>query len=191
MSDANASIDDLLKHEEEPPPEPARPAGGTGWWVRTLFIAAALAAVAVFGLRMLGYDLPVPLAFAGCLALLVLRRAVRAAAPPARISPDVRLPSGEEAGEYNWAAGEDGLNDAVRRWEQRLARPERSAPAPSTLVQLVDERLRQRHGLTMASDPDRARALLGDPLWTLLTRPPKRTPSPPDLAAALSHLERL
>lgn len=191
MSDANASIDDLLRHEEEPPPEPARPAGGVSWWVATVFIAAALAAVAVFGVRLLGYDLPAPLAFAGCLALLMLRRAVRAAAAPPPAAPQVRLPSGEEAGEYNWAAGEDGLNAAVRRWEQHLAKPERTGRAPSTLAQVVDERLRQRHGLTMTSDPDRARALLGDPLWMLLTRPPKRMPPPRDVAAALSHLEKL
>lgn len=193
MSDANASIDDLLHHEEEPPAAPARPAGGVAWWVRTTLIAAGLAAVAVLGARLFGFHLPIALAFAACLALLVLRRAVTAVAPPRRVRRPLRLPTGEEAGDYNWAVGEDGLNEALRRWENRLSTVSVKAaggPAQLALTQVVDERLRQRHGFTMASDPDRARTLLGDPLWTLLTRPPKRTP-PRDLAAALSHLEKL
>ncbi|MEJ3741975.1 hypothetical protein WEI85_01560 [Actinomycetes bacterium KLBMP 9797] len=193
MSDANASIDDLLGHEEEPHPVRARPVGGVAWWIRTVLVAGGFAAVAVLAARLFGFQLPILLGYAGCFALLLLRRAVGAVAPPPRPRRPLRLPAGEESGDYDWAVGEDGLNDAVRRWEQRLSTVSVKAAggqAQSALTQVVDERLRQRHGFTMASDPDRARTLLGDPLWTLLTRPPKRKP-PRDLAAALSHLEKL
>jgi hypothetical protein len=195
MSDASTSIDDLLRHDEEPPPTQEREISGLGWWVRTAFVAAGLAAVAVFGLRLFGYGLSIPLAFATFMALLVLRRAVALVAPPA-IKVYASRPAGEEDGNYNWAAAGDGLSAAVRRWENRLAwadrEPDRFVRSPQPkLAQIVDERLRQRHGFTATSDPKRARALLGDPLWTLLTKPPKRTPHPRDLTAIVSHLEKL
>ncbi len=59
------------------------------------------------------------------------------------------------------------------------------------IADLVDERLRQRHGLTRDGDPERARALLGDPLWKLLEKPVKRTPAPRELAAIVAQLEKL
>ncbi|WP_460913745.1 hypothetical protein [Plantactinospora veratri] len=59
------------------------------------------------------------------------------------------------------------------------------------LAELVDELLRQRHGVTRASDPERARGLLGEPLWNFLDTPPKRTPAPRDLAAIVAQLEKL
>ena len=37
----------------------------------------------------------------------------------------------------------------------------------------------------------RARALLGEPLWTLLDTPPRRTPSPRQLAAIVAQLEKV
>lgn len=196
MSETSTSIDDLLRHDDEPPPKQERELTGLSWWIRTAFVAAGLAAVAVFALRLFGYGLSIPLAFATFLALLVLRRAVALVAPPPAIKVYASRPSGEEDGSYNWAASEDGLNAAVRRWENRLAwsdrEPDRFVRSPQPkLAQIVDERLRQRHGITTTSDPKRARALLGDPLWTLLTKPPKRTPHPRDLAAIVSHLEKL
>ena len=45
-------------------------------------------------------------------------------------------------------------------------------------AELTDERLRQRHGITRASDPRRARQLLGEPLWSC------SVPTPGDAAAA-------
>ncbi|MEK8108056.1 hypothetical protein NKG94_29450 [Micromonospora sp. M12] len=51
--------------------------------------------------------------------------------------------------------------------------------------------MRLKHGVTRESDPARARALLGDRLWTFLETPPRRTPSPRDLAAIVAELEKL
>ena len=59
------------------------------------------------------------------------------------------------------------------------------------LAELTDERLRLRHGLTRASDPRRARELLGEPLWQLLTEPGRRPPKAKDLTMYVESLERL
>ncbi|HEV7708461.1 MAG TPA: hypothetical protein VGP16_09735, partial [Asanoa sp.] len=60
-----------------------------------------------------------------------------------------------------------------------------------TLADLVDERLRQKHGLTRAGDPERARTLLGEQLWAFLATPPTRNLAPRDAAAYIQSLERL
>lgn len=197
MSDA--SIDDLLRHEEEPPrqQEPKRVSGGAGWWVRTLLTAAGLAAVAVFGMRMGGLALSIPLAFAGCLALLLLRRVVGLVASPPLVKVGMRRAMGEETGAYNWSASQDAMRVAVHRWEVPLGWSRREdidrylRTVPKMLRELTDERLRQRHGLTIASDPKSARVLLGEELWTILTTPVKRPLAPRDLAASVSRLEKL
>jgi hypothetical protein len=59
------------------------------------------------------------------------------------------------------------------------------------LGELADERLRIHHGITRASDPRRARALLGEPLWLALADPGRRPPRQRDLAAYVETLERL
>jgi len=197
MSDT--SIDDLLRHDEEPPPrqQPKRLATGTGWWIRTVVMAAGLAAVAVFGMRMGGLELSIPLAFAGCLALLLLRRVVALVAAPPASKAALRRAVGEETGSYNWAASQDALRVAVHRWEVPLSWGRREdhdrylRTVPKMLRELANERLRQRHGLTIASDPKSARALLGEELWTILTTPVKRPLAPRDLAASVSRLEKL
>lgn len=197
MSGVETSIDDLLRHEEEPPPQPKRVATGTGWWVRTLLTAAGLAAVAVFGMRMAGLTLAIPLAFAGCLALLLLRRVVALVAPPPLTKLGLRRVVGEESGAYNWRASQDALRVAVHRWEVPLGWSRREdldrylRTVPKMLRELADERLRQRHGLTIASDPKTARVLLGEELWTILTTPVKRPVAPRELAASVSRLEKV
>jgi hypothetical protein len=159
-------------------------------------MAAAFAAVAVLGLRMLDVDLPIPLAYGGCLALLILRRVVAIVAAP----PQPRGRAARAAATFGAIAESeaelDGLRAAVNRWETRLSWSEsdrerfRTSVRP-LIAELAAERLRQRHGVIMATDPQRARALLGDPLWTFLTTPSKRPPAQRDLAASISHLEKL
>ncbi|MDQ7908717.1 hypothetical protein RB614_29710 [Phytohabitans sp. ZYX-F-186] len=195
---SEASIDDLLGHEEEPPPRrPKRMATDAGWWIRTLLTAGGLAAVAVFGMRMAGLTLAIPLAFAGCLALLLLRRVVALVSAPPLVKAGLRRARDEESGMYNWAASQDALRLAVHRWEVPLGWSRREdaerylRTVPKMLRELTDERLRQRHGLTIASDPKSARVLLGEELWTLLTTPVKRPLAPRELAASVSRLEKL
>jgi hypothetical protein len=59
------------------------------------------------------------------------------------------------------------------------------------LAELADERLRLRHGITRASDPRRARDLLGDPLWAALHDPGRRTAKSSELETYVTALERL
>ncbi|MEQ4305935.1 hypothetical protein ABNF97_31890 [Plantactinospora sp. B6F1] len=197
MSGSSTSIFDLLQDEEEQQrPTTARPRAGIGGWLRLVLAAAGLAAAVVLGLRMAGVGLSAVAVFAGFLAVLLLRRLARALAPPPPVPVRLRRPAdrGEEDGSYDWSV-RDALGSSVHRWEAKLTwsqgQPERFARAVlPVLGELVDELLRQRHGVTRASDPDRARALLGEPLWNFLDTPPKRTPSPRDLAAIVAQLEK-
>lgn len=189
-----ASIDELLRHEDDDA-APRRPAGfGLAWLVRAVLAAALLAALLVPLLRYAGLGVPYLLAFTAMFAPFVLRRVVRQVAP--QPLPRVRMPAhGEEDGMYRWGAM-DGLRLGVTGWEIRLdwggtdlARFARTTqPA---LAELVDERLRQRHGLTMASDPDRARSLLGEPLWAVLRTPVSRPLTPRQVAELVGQIERL
>ncbi|MFK3981076.1 hypothetical protein ACI2K4_11945 [Micromonospora sp. NPDC050397] len=200
MSERTASIDDLLAtggtfgHEEPEEPRAPRRRFRLGWWIWTALTAAGFTAVTVVGLRMFGLGISVPAAFAGWLALLLLRRATGQVAPPARRTPRPLHPSGQDDGMYNFEAL-DALRGVVDRWESKLilsdARARYAQGVHPDLTELVDERLRQRHGLTRAGEPDRARALLGEQVWKFLHDPPKRTPAPRDLAAIVAQLEKL
>jgi hypothetical protein len=191
----NASIYDLLVHEEEPPRKAARERTGAGWWVRTALIAAALTAVTVVALRLFAAGVAWPAVFAGFFALLSLRRVTAVVAPPPPPRANTHRSHGTDEGLYHWG-GQDALRGAVKRWERMLAGAQNDGVRFARTVlpplgELVDERLRQRHGLTRASDPARARALMGDPLWQFLANPAKRGPAPRDLAAIVAKLESL
>ena len=103
----------------------------------------------------------------------------------------------ESDNDYDYRfGGTDMVRVAVRRWEQRLdwsqSDPDRfTGNLLPVLAELTDERLRLRHGLTRASDPRRARELLGEPLWQLLHDPPRRPPKPRELAGHVETLEKL
>lgn len=197
MSGASASIYDLLSHEEEPQPKAAGRGAGVRAWLGSVFAAAGLTAAVVVGLRMFGVGVSPAAIFAGFLALMLIRRVTRTLAPPppnrirVRRAPD----RGEEDGNYDWT-DRDALGSSVRRWEAKLARaqgePDRFGRGVLPMLgELADELLRQRHGITRASDPGRSRALLGEPLWTFLDTPPKRTPPPHDLAAYVAQMEKI
>jgi len=95
-----------------------------------------------------------------------------------------------------WSESEDGMLEAIRRWDRRLewgsSSPERFAHAMTPkLGELVDDWLRQRHGLTMASDPAAARALLGESAWAALHPPAGTMASPEQIDHALRRLEAI
>ncbi len=196
MTESSASIYDLLEDEDEQPGA-ARRSGGVRAWLRSGFAAGALAAAVVLGLRMVGVGVSPLAVFTGFLALLLIRRVAGTLNPPP--PPRVRFARdperGEEDGSYNWA-DRDPLGSSVHRWEAKLSwshgEPERFDRAVlPVLGELVDELLRQRRGFTRSTDPARARALLGEPLWKFLDTPTKRTPPPRDLAAFVAQLEKL
>ncbi len=72
-----------------------------------------------------------------------------------------------------------------QRFEQRV-RP--------LLVRLVDERLRQRHGIDPEREPDRARTIVGEQLWQLRTGTPtpgEKPPTPREVAATVQLIEAI
>ncbi|MEU8181906.1 hypothetical protein AB0B85_04590 [Micromonospora sp. NPDC049044] len=192
---SSTSIDDLLTFEEEPAPRgPEPPRSRIGPVVRALAWAAAVVAVLLVGLRAVGLQVSLPVLIAGVLAVLAVRRVSALLAPPP-LPVAGRSGTGEEDGSYNWGA-RDAVRAAINRWEWPLdwstSRPERfTGVVLPRIAELADERMRLKHGVTRESDPARARVLLGDLLWTFLETPPRRTPSPRDLAVIVAELEKI
>ncbi|SCG50724.1 hypothetical protein [Micromonospora humi] len=192
----STSIDDLLGSGEEPTGTAERPSGGRArGLVRTVLVTAAVVAVILVVLRAVGLRVPIWIIVAGVLAVLAVRRVTAALSPPPPPRAGARTPAGEEPGSWNWSA-RDALRTAINGWERPLDwcadnRERFTERVLPRLGELADERLRQRHGVTRESDPARARALLGEPLWTFLGTPARRPPTPRDLAAIVAELEKL
>jgi hypothetical protein len=163
--------------------------------VRGPLLTIAITAVVYTALRAFGLAPGLPLILTLAAASVLLRTATKASReqPGQRLSQLLRPARPDPADD---PAHSDGVFDAVRRWDRLLdqgstTRAGGVAGLVANLGELADERLRQHHGLTRASDPVRARALLGDGLWSLLTAPAPRPPSTADLADAIQRLERL
>jgi hypothetical protein len=56
------------------------------------------------------------------------------------------------------------------------------------MVEVIDERLRQRHGIVLTRDPDAARAVLGETLFQF-TQVPAKISSPRELAVLIDLME--
>jgi hypothetical protein len=192
-------LDDLLHYDEPEAPRPTSHRERPSRWLALAVLLAAVVALIVYGvLRVFGLDLPYLLLFALLLTVQVVRRVLRDLAA-VRVPAGLRrpLPGPAAAAEGGWG-GRDGLNLAVSAWQSRLAwLHSRADPrqfvrtVQPRLVQIIDERLRRRHGFTAASDPRRARAVLGEPLWRFVTEPVTRNPTPRELAALVKHVEEL
>ncbi|GAB3649059.1 hypothetical protein [Glycomyces tarimensis] len=85
----------------------------------------------------------------------------------------------------------------VNRWEDQLifaeTKPGRfeESKAKQRLVELVDERLRLRHGLSLGSDPERCRELLGERTHAFLTSPVSDCPTEWQLHEYLTKIEEI
>jgi hypothetical protein len=194
-----ASIDELLT-AAEPDGDPAptyrrRRSGGVRWLVKAVLQAAVLAAFVYAVLVHSGVKVPYPLLFAGFFALFALGRAVRAVAAERPVIGGP-LPAVPALGGVNPDDLADGVLAAMSRWDSRLAYAERDPQRFDSTVrprlgEIADERLRQRHGLTRASDPRRAREIMGERLWTFLYSPLARTPNRRELAGVVDDMEKL
>jgi hypothetical protein len=193
-----ADLDDLLE-SYEPAPRQSVPYRERPWLVRCALQAFAASAVVYTALRIGELAPPYPLILAVCLGGVLVRRAVATTAEPAmqRVADAVRAPVAKRLIDPGgWYEGGDGMLEAVRRWERRLdwgsSAPERfSATVVIRLGELADERLRLRHGITRATDPARARGLLGEEVWALLHEQSGRVPKPRQIAVASVRLESL
>ena len=59
------------------------------------------------------------------------------------------------------------------------------------LADLATDRLRSRRGVDPRTDPEHARQILGEPLWTLMTAEPARSPSRAELSRLVEAIERI
>jgi hypothetical protein len=199
-ADPDGGLDELFavadeqEPEELPPTE--RPRSRVTRLTRDVLLVAAATVVTIAGLRSAGIGVSVLLVVAAFVALRLLMFAVAQVAPPAPPRAAARRVS-EADHDYDYRfGGTDSLRTAVRRWEQRLDWAQSDADQFSrnvlpVLAELTDERLRLRHGITRASDPQRARELIGEPLWQLLNEPRRRPPKARDLAGYVQALETL
>ncbi len=194
MSERAGGLDDLFSARDEPVAEETEPGPARRSWVAVVLRNALLVAVAtvvtVAGLRLRGVSVPVLLVVSAFVVLRLILFAVAAvAAPPLPRRRDRARGRDREP-------GTDALRAAVRRWERNLDRAHADPDLYSrnvlpVLAELTDERLRLRHGITRASDPRRARELLGDPLWAALHDRGRRPAKARELETYVDAMERL
>jgi hypothetical protein len=191
------TLDDLLRYEDdEPTPHRQdKPPSRYRWLIGPVVISLIGALVGGFILRLLALAVPYTLLFMILLAVQLLHRSLRwvdAKPIPQGLRGPILSPEDAES------PPADGMQLAVARWDTRLSwvrmqhDPHQFArTVQPRLVQLVDERLRLRHGVARSADPARARAVLGDPLWTFMTTPVSTDVRPADLAALIRQMEEL
>jgi len=174
---------------DEPGPE-QRKRSWLGWTLRNLLLIGLATAVVVAALRSARYDISIVFVVAALAGLRLIMLAVAEVKAP----PVPRRAGRSDASDGG--AGTDSMRAAVRRWERSLERAQADNDLYSrnvlpVLAELTDERLRLRHGITRATDPRRARELLGDPLWAALHDRGRRLPKARDLESYVDVLERL
>jgi hypothetical protein len=193
-----ATIDELLAADAdvEAEADAAGPGRGATLARRLLWsavVAAICAAALYIVLLPLGFKVPYPLLFSGFFALVGLRRALReVAAPVLRLGA---MPAARDT-RIDPTEVPDGVQLALDRWKARLSLIERDpsrfmSNVRPRLAEIVDERLRQRHGVIRVSDPRRARELMGERLWMFLFSPLARAPNPGELAAVVDDMEKI
>jgi hypothetical protein len=182
------------------------PTGGEGsaravarWLLGRSFFSVALGTVIYGVLWVVRIGVPYSLIVGAIFVVTVLRRALRRAdirpLPGSVTGRGQRLRPDPWTGEPVDDRTPDGAQVAIGRWESRLSRRGASAQVTeqlrSRLYELVDERLRLRHGLTMTTDPNRARQLIGETLWTMIHQPPRHGFTPEDLSVLVDQMEAL
>lgn len=85
-----------------------------------------------------------------------------------------------------------GTEQAARLLDRSMRDPHRFADVlRPQLVGLAAHRLSRRHGVDFRDDPDRARDLVGDSLWQLMTTSDPSAPSYQELTEWVARIEKL
>lgn len=177
---------------------PAAPPADGRWLLGRLFFAVALGAV-IYGLLYLfrltvPYPLLVITIFVVTLMKYVLARIGIRPLPAQLTGRGLRSPTAGPAARRRGNQEPDGLELAVLGWTEPLATAGKDDHQYRRMIlprlrELADERLRQRHGVTRASDPRRAREMMGEHLWRMLHEPSTATPR--DMALLVERIEEL
>jgi len=167
---------------------------GRGTIVRDGLLLGAAGLVTVVALRWVGLGVSPLVVVGSFVAVRLLAYAVSQAAP-ARPAAGGGPADPEREYDYRFDEG-DLLRSAVRRWEQHLEWSEKDPDRFARVVrpmmtEMVDDRLRSRHGFTLGSNPDRARELLAPELWQLLSDPLTPPPRMQDWPVYVRALQRL
>jgi hypothetical protein len=93
----------------------------------------------------------------------------------------------------------DNRTQFIATWLQESNRERRVGEGSLTfvrriqplLLELTTDRLVHRHGIDPALEPDRARAIVGDQLWNLISNTDKRTASLDEIERAVQTIENL
>ena len=193
----DAPLDLLLRHDE-PVAVPMAAEEQTSWLPRAALYAFLASAVAYTGLHIVGLAPPYPLILLVCVGSVLVRQAVAFARETGTRTRDIVRSRGRRRRQIGggWYITDDGMYEAVRRWDRRLdwgsTAPERfQHTMTGRLADLVDERLRQHHGITLASDPAKARTLVGDEVWALISGVGRRPPNPRELYVLVQRMEAL
>jgi hypothetical protein len=205
MADRNVGLDELFDVAPAPKEKaPIRPFGAR-WWLRRAIAALIVSAGVFVVFYVIRVGLPFLLIVATVLAIMVVHGAlvlVHDNPLPAEVTgrgAEVTVDDhrhGPLTGLRHSVAPTDGVRYAINRWDDRLSWGERDGARFAAIVlprlaDLIDERLRQRHGFTAKSDPERARAILGEDVWRLMTQPGPRAAAPRDVASIIAVVEGL
>ncbi len=194
------SLDDLLTYDEPEPERPSRSGSDALWWwlLKAAGIAALAAGVAYGIARLAGYSVPFLLLFMVVLCLEMLYALLQWIRPRPLPATLVRASTELVSADQETGRGQDGLYLAAARWDTRLAwarlqndKGQFARTVQPLLIGIIDERLRQRHGVLRSADPRRARALIGEHLWAFVTVPAAKNPSPREVAGVIALMEAI
>jgi hypothetical protein len=184
-----SGLDDLLGYEEDESHQQRRASSNIAVVLPTIGVLSVLIWW-VLGRMTVGT--PYLLVLGSMLAIYLLRVVLGTIHAP-RLPVTLRNtpPRSASAG-----TNDDGIRQAARRWDQRLDYAHDDARHMAHLIQpafadVVDERLRLVHGITRASDPARARELIGPQLWKFITQPVPRQVTPQEIATLVAQMEAL
>jgi hypothetical protein len=192
---SDAHLDDLFDPiDEEPTPAEPPLHRNRPWAIISVLQTFVASAVLYTGFHVFDLAPPYLLLLAVSAGVVLVRQATVATREARPRTRDLVVMRWEQFGGPLTPVEDDGLLDTIGRWSRRLewgaTNPDRFGRTVIVRIgEMADERLRQRHALTRASDPTKARELLGEELWELLSQRGERVPAPGRMTAALRRLE--